>query len=51
MYLDTKRTEFATRLVDLIATARASITALWDEMKVGYSGGPGYHATAPFICA
>ena len=33
-YLAGKRAEFAARLVDLVAAARASISAVWDDMKV-----------------
>lgn len=34
-YLATKKAEFAARLVDLVAQARASISALWDELRLG----------------
>lgn len=35
VYLTNKRAEFTAKLVDLIASARASIVALWDEMRAG----------------
>ena len=37
-YLASKRAEFAARLVDLVATARAAIAAVWDDMKVRSCG-------------
>jgi hypothetical protein len=34
-YLATKRAEFEARLVDLVAQARATISGLWDELRLG----------------
>ena len=34
-YLATKKAEFEARLVDLVAQARATISGLWDELRLG----------------